>query len=59
MKTHPIHSRNEDTACAWLCAKAGRMTSQDEQELAKEIEQLPFRGHPFKLPQINMIERVK
>ena len=46
MRPHPIHG-SDDTACRWLCLSAGRRTRQDEAEILKALDRLPFRGRPF------------
>lgn len=58
-KAHPIHSRNADTACRWLCTSAGQRTAKDELEIAEALRHLPFCGHPIKVPEIDMLSRVK
>ena len=47
--SHPIHSRNEDVACRWLCEHAGILTRKDEREVAEALQNLPFQGKPLNL----------
>lgn len=45
--THPIHAKDADTGCRWLCLNAGIMTKRDEAELAEALRNLPFQGQPL------------
>lgn len=40
---HPIHG-SDDAACRWLCLSAGQRTAQDEAEIHKALESMPYRG---------------
>ena len=49
-RPHPIHSKDADTCCRWLCESAGIRTNRDNEELAKALGNLPFQGKALKLP---------
>lgn len=59
MKTHPIHAKNEDIGCRWLCLCGASMTAQDREEVCKALQELPFQGRPVKVPEVDMLARVK
>lgn len=56
--SHPIHSHDSDVACRWLCLSAGRRTAQDERELAKALEALPFSKGPIPAQQLPNVEEM-
>lgn len=56
---HPIHSKNADFGCRWLALNAGQLTKKDELELTKALNNLPFQGKAFVLPEVDMLMRVK
>jgi len=56
---HPIHSRDADKACRWLCLSAGQRTAKDDLEIAEALRGLPFCGQAIKVPEIDMLGRVK
>lgn len=51
MKTpHPIHSKNPDEGCRFLCLSAGQRTKRDNEAIADALEALPFQGKPLAPP---------
>lgn len=59
MKPHPIHAKNEDIGCRWLCFCGANMTVQDREEVRRAIQELPFQGRPQSVPEVDMLARVK
>lgn len=59
MKPHPIHAKNEDIGCRWLCMCSGNMSANDRAAVRKAMDNLPFRCKPLNVPEVNMIARVK
>lgn len=47
---HPIHSKDPDVCCAWLCLSAGQRTRADNEALVEALEALPFRGKSLAPP---------
>ena len=58
-RAHPIHAKNEDTACRWLCLCGASMTAQDREEVRKALQELPFQGMALRVPEVDMLARVK
>lgn len=57
MKSHPIHCKDADVGCAWLCASAGNRSNADNAAFAEALSL--FCGHTKKLPYVDMLQRVK
>lgn len=47
-RVHPIHG-SDDAACRFLCLSAGQRTREDEEEIAKALEVMPYRGQALPL----------
>lgn len=45
--SHPIHAKDADVGCRWLCLMAGQRTREDEIEVAKALQALPFPNGAF------------
>lgn len=46
MSAHPIHAQDADVACRWLCMSYDRRTRQDEEEIRKALDALPYSHGP-------------
>ena len=42
--THPIHAKDPDVGCRWLCESAGQRAARDNRELMDALQALPFQG---------------
>jgi len=58
MNNHPIHSKDADTSCTWLCLSAGNRSNKDNREIEKALDNLNCRK-PKLVPYVDMIARVK
>lgn len=47
---HPIHSKDPDECCRFLCLSAGNRTKRDNEAIADALEALPFRGKSLATP---------
>lgn len=45
--THPLKSKNPDTACRWLAINAGLMSAGDCEVMREVLEDMPYRGQPL------------
>ena len=56
MRSHPIHAKEADVCCRWLCESAGQRTPADEREILAALEALPHRGRALPVSLFPTIE---
>lgn len=54
MSAHPIHAKDPDIGCRWLCMSYDRRTRADDEEIRKALAALPYPNGPVPAAQFPM-----
>ena len=58
MNTHPVHSKDPDVVCRWICESAGNRSYNDNLQIQIALDNLNLQKVK-PVPFVDMIKRVK